>query len=84
MPVRYFTWRDLALHVEPDLDVAEGEGPDLPDLLVGGEAGARVDEDGHRVEENSAALPLRRHVRGGEQVVAVDVAQRDELLAPDD
>jgi hypothetical protein len=65
-----------------NLDGAEGEGRPLVDGGVGGEAGSGVAEERNRIEEGSAALLVRRMVRPGKQKPAVDLAERDEILAP--
>ena len=76
------TWRNFALHVQPDFDEAKGEWPDLPDLLIWGETCSSVDEYRHWVEEHATAFLLRGHVRGGEQVLPVNVTEGNELLTP--
>ena len=70
------------MNVEPYFYEAEGVGPLFPDFFVGGEAGARVDEERLRVEVAAAALDLLGAGGRGEQVDPVDVAKRDELVAP--
>ena len=66
---------------QPDLDGAEGEGVLLDDLGVGREAGAGVAEERRRVEQVAATLLLVRVVVVRVVEPAVDLAQRDELLA---
>ena len=75
------TRRIAGLSVEPNLDQAKGVGPLLPDLPVGGEAGAGVDEERLRVEEVAAALQLLGPGGRRKEVDPVDVAEGDEFVA---
>jgi hypothetical protein len=68
------------LHIEPNLDEAEGERPNFVDFLVGGEAGSGVDEDRDRIEEDAATLFSRGSVRSRKEIFAVDVAKRYKLF----
>ena len=71
----------LRQEVDPDPDRAEGEGVELRDLPVGHEARARGREDGLGVEDCRAA-GLSVGVEGVVEVeLAVDVADREEVLA---
>ena len=69
------TYRVCRLHVEPDLDGAEGEGQSLDDVGLAGEAGPGGAEEGGGVEDVAATtFPGFGGLRGAVEL-AVDFAQ---------
>ena len=76
------TWRNFALHVQPDFDEAKGERPDFRDFQGRCEAGSGVDKNRFRIKDGAAALVVRIGVIGGEVVLPVKAAHRDEVFAP--
>ena len=76
------TWRYGLIHPQQDLDVAKGERPDFRDFQGRCEAGSGVDKNRFRIKDGAAALVVRIGVIGGEVVLPVKAAHRDEVFAP--
>ena len=83
-PIHYytvFTWRIVAVYVQPHFDGAEGERKRLRDLHVRREAGSGVAEEGDWVEDGPAALFSQVDVRRREVKFSVNFAQTDKVFA---
>ncbi len=73
--MHHLTYRVCRLHVEPDLDGAEGEGESLHDVGLTGEACPGRAEEGGRVEDVAATtFPGFGGLRGAVEL-AVDFAK---------